>query len=503
MSRGRRYENEPKLNMKKVFAVIIFVLVVVMIIFAMKTLMTKEETVTGKVSALNYFPVYTEGKWGVIDSLGKITIDAVYDEMVVVPNKTEDVFIATYDVDYNTGSYKTKVLDSKNKEIFTSYSLVEPISNNDKNDNIWFEQNILKVQKNNKYGLIDYSGKELLECKYDKISVITGVENSILVEIDGKVGLVNSQGNIIVNPEYKSISALTEDYKNGYIVETLDNQYGIIDVNKTVVLKPEYEDILNIYSEGKFVVKQNDNYIIIDKAGNTLLSEGFDEITEINGNQVTVKVNNKYGVITTDGETLINSEYDSLKFAFDDYYIAKKGSLYGIVSESGEELPFEYSSIVYRKQAGFIEAEKEDSIETEILNSSLEVKLTGIISECNEAKGYLRLRKNGEYKYYNFKFEVKDSKDILAANKIFLNKKDGKYGFIDKDGQIVVNYIYDDATEQNSYGFASVKKDGKWGSIDADGNIKQEPTYTLDNNSRIDFIGKWHISEDMNYYTDM
>ena len=160
MSRGRRYENEPKLNMKKVFAVIIFVLVVVMIIFAMKTLMTKEETVTGKVSALNYFPVYTEGKWGVIDSLGKITIDAVYDEMVVVPNKTEDVFIATYDVDYNTGSYKTKVLDSKNKEIFTSYSLVEPISNNDKNDNIWFEQNILKVQKNNKYGLIDYSGKE-------------------------------------------------------------------------------------------------------------------------------------------------------------------------------------------------------------------------------------------------------------------------------------------------------------------------------------------------------
>ena len=504
MSKGRRYNNEPKLNIKKVFAVIIFILVIVMIIFAMKTLMTKEETVTGKVSALNYFPVYTEGKWGVIDSLGKITIDATYDEMVVVPNKAEDVFICTYNVDYETGKYKTKVLNSKNKEIFNEFDMVEPILNTDKNKNVWYESSVLKVQKNGKYGLIDYTGKEVLKCSYDNIYALEGIENSLIIEENGKLGLTNTQGSIIINTEYKEINPLTDDYKNGYIVVNSEGKYGVIDVNKTVILEPQFDEILKVYSEGKYGVKQNGDYLVIDKTGKELLTEGFDEIEEINGENIVIKLKNKYGIINLDGEELISNNYDSLKYAFDNYYIAKKGNLYGIVSLDNEEiLPFEYTSIIYRKQAGFIEAEKEDEIETEIYNSNIELKLTGIISECNEAKGYIRLRTNGEYKYYNFKFEEKNAQDLLTTNVIFLSKKNGKYGYIDKDGNVVINYIYDDATEQNNYGFASVKKDGKWGSIDASGNVKQEPKFALENNSKIDFIGKWHISEDTNYYTDL
>ena len=88
---------------------------------------------------------------------------------------------------------------------------------------------------------------------------------------------------------------------------------------------------------------------------------------------------------------------------------------------------------------------------------------------------------------------------------MFLSKKDGKYGFIDKDGKIVVDYIYDDATEQNAFGYSAIKKDGKWGAIDNKGNVLQEPTYNLDDYLKIDFIGRWHYGKDlnMNYYGDM
>ena len=81
-------------------------------------------------------------------------------------------------------------------------------------------------------------------------------------------------------------------------------------------------------------------------------------------------------------------------------------------------------------------------------------------------------------------------------------KKDGKYGFVDKNGKVIVDYIYDDATEQNDYGFAGVKKDGKWGAIDSTGAVIQEPTYNLDNYLLVDFIGRWHLGTDinMNYY---
>ena len=88
---------------------------------------------------------------------------------------------------------------------------------------------------------------------------------------------------------------------------------------------------------------------------------------------------------------------------------------------------------------------------------------------------------------------------------MFLRKQNGKYGFVDKDGNVVVDYQYDDATDQNDYGFAGVKKDGKWGSIDANGKIVQEPIYNLDNYLLVNFIGRWHIGEDlnMNYYNQL
>ena len=83
-------------------------------------------------------------------------------------------------------------------------------------------------------------------------------------------------------------------------------------------------------------------------------------------------------------------------------------------------------------------------------------------------------------------------------------RKDGKYGYVDKKGNQVTDYIYDDATEQNEYGYSGIKKDGLWGVIDQKGNIVLEPKYNLDKNIIVNFIGKWHISEDLNanYYTD-
>ena len=66
----------------------------------------------------------------------------------------------------------------------------------------------------------------------------------------------------------------------------------------------------------------------------------------------------------------------------------------------------------------------------------------------------------------------------------------------------MVEYTYDDATEQNEYGFVAVKKDGKWGAINNKGEVVQEPTYNLDDYLVVDFIGKWHLGKDlnMNYY---
>ena len=57
MSRGKRYEGEQKLNLKKVFAVIIAIAVIIMFIIGIKHLFNTKSTTEEKTVALKYFPI--------------------------------------------------------------------------------------------------------------------------------------------------------------------------------------------------------------------------------------------------------------------------------------------------------------------------------------------------------------------------------------------------------------------------------------------------------------
>jgi len=54
--------------------------------------------------------------------------------------------------------------------------------------------------------------------------------------------------------------------------------------------------------------------------------------------------------------------------------------------------------------------------------------------------------------------------------------KGNLYGYVDKEGKLVVPLIYDDAISF-SEGFAAVHKNGKWGFIDSTGKVVAEPQY--------------------------
>lgn len=507
MSRGRRYDSEPKLNMKKVFAVAIAIVVIIMFIFIIKGLLSKDTT-SGKITTKNYFASYKDNKWGVIDSTGNNVIDPSYKEMIVVPNSKSGVFICTYDVNYDTGDYKTKVLNDKNQEIFTQYDKVEAIQNQDKDGNLWYEKNVLKVQKDGKFGLIDLTGNEIIQIEYDEISVIPEIENSFKVKKDSKYGIVDGDGKTVVRAQYADIDVLGKDNKSGFIVKNDSGKYGIVDYSNTQILEAKYDSIEKVYGNDMYVVTISGKQKVVNKAGEDVLTTGFDSIKQILANQENAVIfmkSDKCGVMNTNGEVLIDAQYDSLKETEVGMFIASKDGKYGIINSNKEEkLPFEYSSITFNEKADLYVAE-DSNFNAKILNSNLDEKTSGILSELNESKGYLKLRVDNSYKYYNFKFEEKQESDIFTSRTLFLSKKDGKYGFVDKAGKVVVDYIYDDAMEQNDYGFAAVKKDGKWGSIDGKGNVVQEPTYNLDDYLLIDFIGRWHLGSDinMNYYNQL
>ena len=504
MSRGRRYNNdERKINKKKVFAVIIAVIVIAMFIIGMKELLKGSSKTNEKTFALAYYTLYENEKWGVIDTRGNIVIKPEYEEMIVIPDNTKPVFICMENVDYTNNTFKTKAIDEKGKQLFTNYEQVEVIYNHDENNNIWYESNILKVQKEGKYGLINLEGKEILACTEDNIEPMLGTKSVYITTANGKKGLVDNMGKVIIENNYAEINALESKYSNGFIVKNEQGKYGVINNDKTVALEEKYDEISPVSENKMYVVKEGSDSKIVNTDEETFLVNAFEEVKQINTDNIVVKVNGKYGVKTINGVEKIPATYDDLTYTFDECYIAKKEGKYGIVNEKNEEkLPFNYTYIKYLDTIGILQAETE-KMESELLDRNLKVKVKGIITQINDEKNYIRVRENDEYKYYNFKLEQKESKEILATNTIFLSKKDGKYGYINDKGIVVVDYQYEDATEQNKYGYVAVKKDGKWGCLDAKGNVVVECTNTLDDVLVVDFIGKWHLATDINanYYT--
>ena len=506
MKKGKRYDNEPKLNIKKVIAVIVAIAVVVMFIVIINKLLNSTDT-QKLITAKSYYPVYTNEKWGVIDSSGEIVIEPTMEDMIVIPDNKTDLFICAYDTNFEEHTYKTKVINSKNEEKYKDYELVEAIENVDKSGNTWYEEKILKVKKDGKFGLVDYQQNVLLEPVYDDIYALQGIKNSIVIVKDQKLGLCNNSGSIIIDTNYKNILPIGDNNKNGYIVVNDENKYGVIDTSKKEVLEVIYDEIQKVASNGFYVVKQDGINKIVDKDKSSHLENKFDEVREIKDEFVVYIKNKKYGVLKLSGEEIITPKYDYLTCAFLNCFIAKRDNLYGVVNNEDEEkLDFSYSNIEYMQDGDFLLAYKNDEIYADIIGSNFEKKQKGIISDLNSTKGYIRVRlETGEYKYYNFRFEEQEPSKILQENNIFLSKNNDKYGYVDKNGKTVVEYIYDDAQEINQYGYAAVKKDGKWGAIDKEGKVVCECIYELKENIIIDFIDKWHIGIDTNsiYYTNV
>ena len=500
MSRGRRYDSEPKLNVKKVFGVIIAFAVLIMIIISIVKILKTDENET-TITSTSYLPAYENSKWGVIDGEGNKVIDTSYDEMIVVPNSKKAVFICTYDINEETGEYKTKAINDKNEEILKDYDKIEAIDNYDSKQNIWFEVSCLRVQKNGKFGLIDLEGKELLKCEYDSIDSLKSIKDVFVVQKNGKFGLVNSRGQTIIDEKYNKIETLKDGYEDAYLALDENGLYGVVSTVGTNTLECRYEEIKYILSQDVYAVKENGNWELVNTKGEVLQTSNGKDYIFSKGENVIVRKDGKCGIESLKGDILVPYEYDDLSYAFSIYYIAKKDEKFGIININNEVVKdFEYSNMYCVEEGSFIVADKTET-ETVVLDNTLSQKIDGIISEINLDKGFIKAYIEAKYKYYNFKFEEKETFEILTKNTLYLSKNGEKYGYKDKSGKIVVDYIYDDATEQNPYGFAAVKKDGLWGSLTKNGTEALTTSVDLDDSIYVDFVGKWHLSDDGLYYT--
>ena len=154
-------------------------------------------------------------------------------------------------------------------------------------------------------------------------------------------------------------------------------------------------------------------------------------------------------------------------------------------------IPIEKDSIQNIKGTNILQVIDSNTKTTEIYNQNMEKVLTQTDARIYIKGNYIEIQSANEIAYMDFDGNKKDAKDIFTNNKIFAKEKDGKWGYVDKDGNTVVDFKYDMAIDINEYGYGAIKLNGKWGDIDSNGTIVKEPTYEIQDYSP-NFIGEYY-----------
>lgn len=239
MSKGRRYNEEKKLNFKKVFGCVIIIAALILFVIAINKILEGDSSNANKNTEISYHLMYQNSKWGVIDNLGKTIIDASYDELIQIPDSAKPIFICTYEVDYENGTFKTKVLNDKQEEILKDYELVTVIDNFS-DAGYWYENNVLKFKKENMYGLINYEGNVILNPEYQDIYTVEGHKNNLVILKDSKYGVINNLGEVIVERKYDSITYLKESNSLECKIEGQETETKVLaDISKIEPNNPQ------------------------------------------------------------------------------------------------------------------------------------------------------------------------------------------------------------------------------------------------------------------------
>lgn len=365
-----------------------------------------------------------------------------------------------------------------------------------------FKDGMAIVGKGDKYGMIGEDGKVVLPIAYNSISAWNN-EGMQILQKGKKYGLVDAMGNIVLPLKYSSIGKLN-CYGKAWIsmggtmlkdsdgkLHVMNAKWGIIDKNGSVVIDVIYKglfefafDATNIFPmyEGKRLAYSN-HYV-----SDTLVTDC--EFMGYNKKRASIW---KSGLLDSEGNVLV---------AENKYTVIMKPA-YGMMryyNEDKKQTVCGYHDIVRQKNIDLVSFD----------GKFAELKLwshgdfVGDIACVNSQNGWALVNKDGnsvksgysKIKYSNncklwsawdgngqcFIIDGKgNSLDAFAGITdvnfryteieplLFSVCKNGKWGVVDMEGNIIIPYEYDYMLGVKNEDFMC-KKDGKWGMIKSNGD---------------------------------
>ena len=351
-----------------------------------------------------------------------------------------------------------------------------------------------------RYGYVNVNGNVLLETEYTEVSRIINIKDDdniyLIVARNGQYGLVKNQESIIRN-EHQSISYNSES--NTLTLEKT-KKYGVANLNGEVIIPVEFAQI---DSTGKYIYATNvdGNIDVYQEDGNPVQIDGNVYILETQNENYQIKIDNTegtiYSILDKEGSQITTQNYAYINYLYDNYFIVSiTGGKVGVINDKEEPvIEIQYDSIEKVEGTDYIITRLSENNSTQLYDKNFKELCEMTNAIIDKEDNYIKVYNDTETRYFDLEGNEKQNTEILTDNQIYAKSQDGKWGFVDKTGNVVVDYIYDKATDLDSFGYAGIKLDGKWGVIDSTGEVIIEPTYSINTQAEPEFIKDYYKVE--------
>lgn len=438
-----------------------------------------------------YATVYKDGKFGVVNQKGNLVIPFEYE------------FISAFGKGGRADAVKGNkwgVINTANTEILPFQYLIARTD----------DKNYTRVFLND-WGYLDPAGKAALDGSYQALS---HEDNGYIV------GITTTLKKVLMNSKLKNV--LPDDLAfyslnksgNACIVKK-GNQYGLYDLASQKLILPAEFKYLHFNGSMVVVEQSNGAYYFTDIKGNKLFGKEFQFVTEFKDYSgfAEVKQNNKWGLMDKNGNFILKCEMgnaDDINIHVDvitNRISARKGSGWGMTDLNGNlVLPFQYIDPVQPKANPF-NFNGDYKVNVVMDQSSGKKGIVdnkgnwlfapgnntyddfGIIDQFVSGGGvYVAVSKKGKWGVYDlvskkeiFKLQIDDNITAGLENDHFrfLDKND-KWGLVVYKTGKVFNpgeNEYEDFDEETNY--LIVKKNGLYGLVDVNGKTITQIVYKV------------------------
>jgi len=409
---------------------------------------------------------------------------------------TENIYNSITNIDYKEGNLKIEQNGSYGVINIKGTTILEPVYDAIMADGYYDEETkyekagfILRIvtDEGYRFGYADRTGKIILDTLYNEISRLTEVNGNdvyLVTSTNGRYGLYKNNKEILAN-EYTDISF---DPNNNLLIVQKDQAQGVVDLEGNNIVPIDYDSII---IGGKYIdAQKGEETVVFDSNGNNLNTDilSYNQVSDL---AIVIDKNNNYNIVDSSGNKKLKENYTYIEYFNNNYFIVTKDGKTGVIDGNGNvAINLNYDAIQAIDGTNVLQAIKTDENRTDIIDSNMNIHEGIVNANVVKKDNYIKVYSETEMKYYDLSGNEITYKSLYSNNTLYASTNNGKWGLVDSNGKVVVNYDYDMVTEQNGNVFG-VKKDGVWQVIDINGELVSDNKYNL---SWLDvtFLGEYY-----------